>query len=97
MTKDLPFSFTEAALKEIKNIINHKNVPLDYGLRVGIRGGGCSGMSYLLGFDQQSDQDLVYFQGEIKIFLEKKHAMYIIGKTIDFEDGINARGFIFKD
>ena len=52
-----PISFTEKALKEVKIIMNDKSVPNEYGLRVGVQGGGCSGMSYMLGFDKITDND----------------------------------------
>jgi Fe-S cluster assembly iron-binding protein IscA len=45
-----PISLTESAVNEIRNIISEKQIPADYGLRVGVKGGGCSGMSYILGF-----------------------------------------------
>jgi iron-sulfur cluster assembly protein len=52
-----PISLTESAVKEIKNIISEKNIPAEYGLRVGVKGGGCSGLSYILGFDLQKEND----------------------------------------
>ncbi|MFN6943972.1 MAG: HesB/IscA family protein [Cytophagaceae bacterium] len=97
MTQEIPFSFTETALRELKNIISTKGIPKEYGLRLGIKGGGCSGISYMLGFDTLKETDLNYTFESISIYIEKKHMMYILGKTVDFEDGINARGFVFKD
>lgn len=97
MTQEIPFSFTETALRELKNIISTKGIPAEYGLRLGVKGGGCSGISYMLGFDTPNESDLSYTFESISIYIDKKHMMYILGKTVDFEDGVNARGFIFKD
>ncbi len=74
-----------------------KNVPAEYGLRVGVQGGGCSGMSYLLGFDKAKDSDEIYAVEDIKLIMDKKHAMYVLGMQVDFQDGLNARGFTFSN
>ena len=65
-----PISLTESAVNEIRNIISEKQIPADYGLRVGVKGGGCSGMSYILGFDLQKENDNVYQVGDIQIIME---------------------------
>ncbi len=77
--------------------MQEKNVPANYGLRVGVQGGGCSGMSYLLGFDQAKDADEVYNVEGIDLIMDKKHAMYVLGMEVDFQDGLNARGFSFSN
>lgn len=94
--KFLPCAFTDRALKEIEETIKNKNIPQGYGLRVGVRGGGCSGLSYLIGFDTQKDTDDVFELAGTKVLVEKKHSMYLTNVTIDFEDGVNARGFVFN-
>lgn len=96
--KPLPVSITARAASEIKQIMANKNIPAEYALRVGIRGGGCSGLSYLLGFDKAKETDDSYTHPDgFGILIEKKHAMYVLGMQIDFEDGVNARGFIFSN
>jgi iron-sulfur cluster assembly protein len=92
-----PISLTESAVNEIRNIISEKQIPADYGLRVGVKGGGCSGMSYILGFDLQKENDNVYQVGDIQIIMEKSHGMYLAGMEIDFVDGLNNRGFSFNN
>jgi iron-sulfur cluster assembly protein len=92
-----PISLTERAVQEVKNIIVEKNVPDDYGLRIGVQGGGCSGMSYLLGFDKAKDADETYDLDGLKLIMDKKHAMYVLGMEVDFQDGLNARGFVFNN
>ncbi|MBX9850985.1 MAG: iron-sulfur cluster assembly accessory protein [Cytophagaceae bacterium] len=95
--KDIPFTITQKALEEIVFIIKNKNIPPDYGLRIGIKGGsGCGGVNYLLGFDTVKESDDIYILEGVKIYMEKKHAMFLAGKEIDFEDGAKERGFIFK-
>ncbi|MCC9138087.1 HesB/IscA family protein [Pontibacter silvestris] len=96
-TKTAPITLTERALAEVKNIMQEKNVPEDYGLRVGVQGGGCSGMSYLLGFDKAKDADEVYNVDGINLIMDKKHGMYVMGMQVDFQDGLNARGFTFNN
>lgn len=71
-----------------------KNVPSGYGLRVGVRGGGC-GVQLMLGFDKAKDNDLVYEEHGISVMMNKKHMLYLIGKQIEFYEGDDARGFHF--
>ena len=92
----LPISITQKAYEEISNIINNKNIPKDYGLRIGISGGGCSGVSYILGFDKKGKTDDEYKFRDIVIFMDKKHAMFVMGLEIDFEDNAEQRGFTFN-
>ncbi|PRY11572.1 iron-sulfur cluster assembly protein [Pontibacter ummariensis] len=96
-TKTAPITLTERALAEVKNIMQEKNVPAEYGLRVGVQGGGCSGMSYLLGFDKPKDADEVFHLDGVDLIMDKKHGMYVMGMEVDFQDGLNARGFTFNN
>ncbi|MFD2203452.1 HesB/IscA family protein [Shivajiella indica] len=91
----IPINITEKAEKEIKNIINTKNIPKDYFLRVGVKGGGCGGMSYLLGFDKPKDGDEQFEISGISVLIEKKHYMFLMGMEVDFYEGNDARGFTF--
>lgn len=84
------------ASAEIRKIMETKNIPADYGLRVGVRGGGC-GVSLIIGFDRRKESDLVYDIEGIPVFIDKKHTMYLIGKQVDFYEGADARGFVFVD
>lgn len=91
-----PVSISEKALVEIKKIMQNKSIPADYGLRVGIKGGGgCAGVSFMLGFDKQKDTDIAYSIYDIPVYIEKKHTMYVIGLTIDYYEGADAKGFTF--
>lgn len=95
--KKAPIALTERAIAEVKIIMKDKNVPEDYGLRIGVQGGGCSGMSYLLGFDKKKEADEQYEVDGLPLIMDKKHAMYVMGMEVDFQDGLNARGFVFNN
>jgi iron-sulfur cluster assembly protein len=92
-----PVTISARAITEIQKIIQTKNIPGDYGLRVGIKGAGCGGAALLLGFDKQKESDLVYTIDNIPVYVDKKHALYVIGKEIDFLESEDARGFMFVD
>jgi iron-sulfur cluster assembly protein len=92
-----PVTISNRAASEIRKIMQTKNIPADYGLRIGIKGGGCGGVSLLIGFDKQKETDLAYTIGDIQVYVDKKHTMYIIGKEVDFYDEADARGFMFVD
>jgi len=89
---------TQKALKEVRNIQETNKIPGDYGLRVGVKGGGCSGMSYTLGFDAQSrDNDLVLDADGVRVFIDTKSMFYLMGITLDFSDGLMGKGFTFTN
>ncbi|WP_268036128.1 HesB/IscA family protein [Algoriphagus sp. PAP.12] len=91
----VPITITEKAEAEIKNIIAHKNIPQEYHLRVGVKGGGCGGMSYALGFDKPKEDDQQFEVAGIPVLIEKRHFMFLMGMQIDFFEGDEARGFTF--
>lgn len=91
-----PVSISARAADEINIIRENKGIPVGYGLRVGIRGGGCSAR-IVVGFDRQRDGDMVYTVSGITVLIDKHHTLYVIGKHIDFYDGADGRGFIFRD
>ncbi|QQL48583.1 HesB/IscA family protein [Mucilaginibacter ginkgonis] len=92
-----PVTFTEGAVKELKKLKDQQELSDEFGLRVGVEGGGCAGMNYILGFDQQKDGDNIYVINDIKVLMHKAHGMYLAGMQIDFQDGLNARGFTFNN
>ncbi len=92
-----PVLLSDRAANEIRNIMVQKELPEDYGLRVGVRGGGCSGMSYLLGFDRKREHDMHFDVDGIAVFLDKRHGLYLMGTLIDYQDGLDARGFVFTN
>ncbi|MCE2893441.1 MAG: iron-sulfur cluster assembly accessory protein [Flammeovirgaceae bacterium] len=92
-----PIGISARAAEEVKKIMQSKNIPAGYGLRLGIKGGGCGGVSLIIGFDKQKPTDLAYELEGIQVYVEKKHTMYLIGKEVDFYEGADARGFMFTD
>ena len=92
-----PIKITESALVQLRRIMGEKEVPSDYGLRVGVKGGGCSGFSYILGFDEKNEKDDVFEIGGLRVFMEKAHGIYLLGMEIDWAEGLNNRGFTFTN
>lgn len=91
-----PVTISSRAASEIKKIMETKNIPKDYGLRVGVRGGGC-GVTLIVGFDKKKEADMAYTIADIPVYIDKKHTMYLIGKEVDFYEGEESRGFLFRD
>ena len=91
-------TMTEKARGEVVKIMQANNIPDTYGLRVGVKGGGCSGLSYSLGFDKaarEGDKTLVI--DGIQIFVDPKSLFYLSGTQLDYTDGLNGRGFVFNN
>lgn len=97
LTQNKPLTLTEGALSQLKKIHQEQNLTADHGLRIGVKGGGCSGFSYVLGFDVQKEKDDVYEMDGFKVFMEKAHAIYLLGMEVDWVDGLNNRGFTFSN
>ena len=94
---EAPVKFTEGAITEIKRLISEPGFDKKSFLRVGVKGGGCSGLSYVLGFDKKTDNDNEYEDHEILFVVDKAHELYLAGMEIDWENGLNNRGFSFKN
>lgn len=92
-----PIVLTTGAIVQLRKIMTEQDVPNDYGLRVGVKGGGCSGFSYVLGFDKKTDKDQEYEIEGIPVYIERTHGMYLIGMEVDWHDGLNNRGFVFNN
>ncbi|MDB4835308.1 iron-sulfur cluster assembly accessory protein [Cyclobacteriaceae bacterium] len=91
----IPLEITDKALSEIKDIKGSKGIPEDYHLRVGVRGGGCSGADYYVGFDQPTEEDKLFDKEGVQVIIAKKDFMYLIGVVLDFKDDADERGFDF--
>ncbi len=89
---------TPKAAEEINKIKGENNIPESFGLRVGVKGGGCSGMSYMLAFEEtKREDDVVLEEHGISLFIDPKSLMYLSGTTLDYTDGLNGRGFVFNN
>ncbi len=86
---------TDKAVEQAKAIFSSEGKGREYGLRIGVIGGGCSGLSYKIDFDTQKEKDNVLEFGEVKVFIDLKSSIYLKGITLDFKDGLNGKGFVF--
>jgi iron-sulfur cluster assembly protein len=67
-------------------------------VRVGVKSGGCSGLSYDLSFDDsKSDQDRLFEDNQVKILVDKKSLLYLLGTTLEYSGGLNGKGFVFNN
>jgi len=73
------------------------NTTTDY-VRVGVKSGGCSGLSYDLTFDnKQQENDKIFEDNDVKIIVDKKSFLYLVGTTLEFSGGLNGKGFVFNN
>lgn len=92
-----PVQLTERAAKQVQKIRSAENLEEELFLRVAVEGGGCSGLSYKLGFDYKTDDDEVLDSHGVEILVDSKHMMYLRGISVDYPDGLDARGFTFDN
>ena len=92
-----PVSFTDRAVKELKRLMTEESFDKTQLLRVGVKGGGCSGMTYILGFDQKTENDDEFEFGGVSCIMNRAHGIYLLGMQIDWQDGLNSRGFTFTN
>ena len=89
---------TERAKDKALNLMKEEHKPSDAFIRVGVEGGGCSGLTYKLEFDNQMKPDDKIFEDKgMKIVCDKKSFLYLIGTELDFTDGLNGKGFQFNN
>ena len=96
-TTKTPVTLTEGAANELKNILEKEGLDSTYSLRVGVKGGGCSGFSYILGFDQAKETDEQFVSNGLNVVMDKSHGIYLVGIEIDFVNGLENRGFTFNN
>lgn len=92
-----PVNFTDSAKQEIHRLLNQEGFDSNKKLRVGVKGGGCSGMTYVLDFDEIKSGDQLYELEEISFIMDKSHGIYLQGMEVNWEGGLNSRGFTFKN
>ena len=89
---------TEKAAAQVARVKSENNIPAAHGLRLGVKGGGCSGLSYVLGFDEKpNEKDKVFTVRGVTIFIDPKSLFYLGGTVLDFSDGLNGKGFVFNN
>ena len=85
---------TPAAIEEVKRMLEKENKP-GAGLRMLVKGGGCSGLSYALNFDNKRDTDNEFNFGGLKVLVDPKSYLYLQGTTLDYADSLEVKGFRF--
>lgn len=92
-----PVKLTQGAIAELNRLMNEPDFDHSQRLRVGVKGGGCSGMTYVLGFDQPLEDDESFEIEGISCVMNKSHQLYLFGMEIDWQGGLNSRGFTFSN
>ena len=92
-----PVTFTSSAVNEIHRLMNEEGFDTGNKLRVGVKGGGCSGMTYIMAFDTQTEKDETFEIEGIECIMEKSHGIYLMGMEVDWQGGLNSRGFTFNN
>jgi iron-sulfur cluster assembly protein len=87
---------SEKALQHVISLMMESNItPDSHHLRVGVKGGGCSGLSYVMDFDNtiESTDETVEINGGLKVVIDRKSVLYLYGTELDYSDGLNGKGF----
>jgi iron-sulfur cluster assembly accessory protein len=92
-----PVTLSAGAIEEVKRLMGEAGFDPAQRLRVGVKGGGCSGMTYVLGFDTPTEADETFMIEGIPCIMNPAHGIYLMGMEVDFQDGLNARGFTFNN
>jgi iron-sulfur cluster assembly protein len=89
---------SETAKAKLQSLMQEGNIQTDSFLRVGVEGGGCSGLSYKMDFDStMKDGDQLFEDKGVKILVDKKSFLYLIGTELDYSGGLNGKGFSFNN
>lgn len=89
-------NITDKAKEHVANLRSKEGYGADYNIRVSVKGGGCSGLMYDLDFDNNTNEaDQIFEDKGIKIMVDKKSLLYLLGTTLDYTDGLNGKGFQF--
>ncbi len=90
---------SETAKKKVRSLMEEDgfDATKDY-VRVGVKSGGCSGLSYELTFDNKtSEDDKVFVDNDVQIVVDKKSFLYLVGTTLEYSGGLNGKGFVFNN
>ena len=89
-------SATGGAIRELKRLLE-KEAPEVDGVRLAVKGGGCSGLSYVLEFGQRRDGDHVIEHDGVRFLMDRKSSIYLKGIVLDYKEGLNSKGFVFQN
>jgi iron-sulfur cluster assembly protein len=92
-----PIQFTQGAISEVHRLMSEPGFDPSLMLRIGVKGGGCSGLSYILNFDNRKENDTLYEFESLSFIIDKAHELYLYGMEIDWQGGLNSRGFTFQN
>lgn len=87
---------TDAAIAELKRLLENESEDVT-GVRMAVKGGGCSGMSYVLDFDKEREGDNVVEQGGVTFLMDRKSTIYLKGIVLDYKEGLKGKGFVFEN
>ncbi|MSR45533.1 MAG: iron-sulfur cluster assembly accessory protein [Planctomycetes bacterium] len=91
-------SVTEKAASEVRRVLEQKQLGGDAGLRLGVKGGGCSGFSYVMNLEPRPARgDEIFDAAGLRVFVDPKSYLYLEGTQVDFNDDLTTRGFVFKN
>jgi iron-sulfur cluster assembly accessory protein len=92
-----PVTFTAGAIEEVKRLMREPGFDRSKVLRIGVKGGGCSGLSYVLDFEMKKENDVEIQYQDLTFIMNKAHEIYLLGMEIDWQGGLNSRGFTFNN
>lgn len=91
-------NISDRAALEIKRAMAENDIPAEFGLRMGVKGGGCSGFTYVLGFDKEPRElDKTLDSNGVKVYIDERSIPYLTGVTLDYEDSLSGKGFTFAN
>jgi iron-sulfur cluster assembly protein len=93
----IPVTLTPGAITQVRKLMTAEGFDASQKLRIGVKGGGCSGMTYILGFDYPNENDNSFTIEGIECIMDKAHEIYLYGMQVDWQDGLNNRGFTFRN
>lgn len=94
----MSISVTDKAAREVRRVLEQKSLGSDSGLRLGVKGGGCSGFSYVMNLEPRPARgDEIFESAGLKLFVDPKSYLYLEGTQVDFNDDLSQRGFVFKN
>jgi len=89
---------TPKAAAQVLKVKSENSIPETHALRIGVKGGGCSGFTYVLGFDEHPKENDKIMESEgIRVYIDPKSLFYLSGTVLDFSDGLNGKGFVFNN
>jgi iron-sulfur cluster assembly protein len=97
-TMNEEIALTQKAADQVRKLKAENSIPESHGLRLGVKGGGCSGLSYVLAFDEKArENDKIMELHGITVFIDPKSLFYLSGTMLDYSDGLNGKGFVFNN